>query len=411
MKCTHLQFVPPTSFSSDLYLPSSTPFTHMSHFDIPDVFLNTNIFPQNTSSPDPSTTFDISSSQHIIPQENKIRHSTRPKKPPSYLNDYHCNMSMPHWCNLVSDLHDVTEIKEPETYEQAILDSKWITAMNTEIQALKDNQTWEEVPLPTGKKAIRCKWVYKIKLRSNGEIERYKARLVAKGYTQKPGIDYDETFSPVIKMPTLRCILALATHNNWIVSQLDINNAFLHGDLIEEVYMHMPKGIANTDNKVCKLKKSLYGLKQASRQWYAKLVTALQSQGFTPSKSDYSLFLKKYNGQLTIAAVYVDDILLTGTDSNTITALKTHLHSLFSIKDLGPIHYFLGMTVTKANQGFILSQTKFAQDLIKCSGFEIQKTSPTPLPINLKLHTDKGHIIPNPSHYRYSISSQIQDQI
>ena len=201
-------------------------------------------------------------------------------------------------------------------------------------------------------------------------------------------------------MPTLRCILALAAHNNWIVSQLDINNAFLHGDLIEEVYMHMPKGIANTDNKVCRLKKSIYGLKQASRQWYAKLVTALQSQSFTHSKSDYSLFIKKSNGQITIAAVYVDDIVLTGTDSNTITALKTHLHSLFSIKDLGPINYFLGMKVTKTNQGFILSQAKFAQDLIKCSGFEIQKTSPTPLPINLKLHTDKGHIIPNPSHYR-----------
>ena len=241
----------------------------MSHFDIPDVFLDTNILPQETSSSDPSTTFDISYSPQIIPQENQIRHSTRTKKPPSYLNDYHCNMSMPHWCNLVSDFHDTNVIKEPETYEQAVLDSKWITAMNTEIQALKDNHTWEEVPLPTGKKAIRCKWVYKIKLRSNGEIERYKARLVAKGYTQKPGIDFDETFSPVIKMPTLRCILALAAHNNWIVSQLDINNAFLHGDLIEEVYMHMPKGIANTDNKVCKLKKSLYGLKQASRQWYA----------------------------------------------------------------------------------------------------------------------------------------------
>ena len=201
-------------------------------------------------------------------------------------------------------------------------------------------------------------------------------------------------------MPTLRCILAIASHHNWPVYQLDVNNAFLHGDLHEEVYMQMPKGIPNPDHKVCKLKKSIYGLKQASRQWFAKLVTELESQGFIQSKSDYSLFIKRSANQITIAAVYVDDIVLTSTDPSSIKALKQHLHSIFSIKDLGHLHFFLGMEVTKTTQGFVLSQSKFAKELLAFSGFDLKKTSPTPLPINLKLHTNEGDPIPDTSHYR-----------
>lgn len=152
--------------------------------------------------------------------------------------------------------------------------------MDSEIQALKANQTWEIVDLPKGKKAIGSKWVYKIKFKSDGTLERFKARLVAKGYNQKYGIDYEETFSPVIKMPTVRCMLAIAASHKWIIHQLDINNAFLHGDLYEVVYMKMPEGLPNPRNQVCLLKKSIYGLKQASRQWHAKLATELKGLGF-----------------------------------------------------------------------------------------------------------------------------------
>ena len=159
---------------------------------------------------------------------------------------------------------------------------------------------------------------------------------MAKAYTQKPGIDFDETFSPVIKMPTLRCILVLASHNHWPIYQLDVDNAFLHGDLHEEVYMQMPKGIPNPEHKVCRLKKSIYGLKQASKQWFAKLVTKLQSQGFVQSKSDYSLFIKRSENQVTIVAVYVNDIVLTGNHSSSITTLKEHLHSIFRLRIQAP---------------------------------------------------------------------------
>lgn len=137
--------------------------------------------------------------------------------------------------------------------------------MKKELEALHKNNTWTLVPLPKGKKAIGYRWVYKVKLKSDGSLERCKARLVAKGYNQKHGIDYEEVFSPVIKMSTVRCIISLAASRNWKLHQLDVNNAFLHGELFEEVYMQVPEGVDNPNGYVCKLNKSIYGLKQASR--------------------------------------------------------------------------------------------------------------------------------------------------
>ncbi|GKB07051.1 ribonuclease H-like domain-containing protein [Tanacetum coccineum] len=158
------------------------------------------------------------------------------------------------------------------------------------------------------KKAIGSKWIFKIKYKYSGEIDRYKARLVAQGFGQKEGIDYEETFSPVVKMVTVRCLLNVVVSNSWHVFQLDVNNAFIYGDLIETVYMKPPKGYFPLDNKVCKLKRSLYGLKQAPRQWNAKLTLALIENAFSQSKSDYSLYTKSDNGIFLALLVYVDDI-------------------------------------------------------------------------------------------------------
>lgn len=144
------------------------------------------------------------------------------------------------------------------------------------MEALNRNNTWVLVDLPPGRKPIGCKWIYKIKYKSNGEIERYKARLVAKGYSQREGLDYEETFSPVVKMVTVRCLIALAVQNKWPLFQLDVNNAFLYEDLVKDVYMTPPQGyFFENENKVCKLEKSLYGLKQAPRQWNEKLTFVL----------------------------------------------------------------------------------------------------------------------------------------
>ena len=201
-------------------------------------------------------------------------------------------------------------------------------------------------------------------------------------------------------MATIRSIIALAAFKGWKLFQLDVNNAFLHGDLDEEVYMAAPKGIYNPSNKVCKLKKSLYGLKQASRQWFSKLSSTLISLGYQQSKNDYSLFLNKSSTDITIIAVYVDDILITGSNSHEILHVKNKLDTLFGIKDLGQLHYFLGLEVSYTPAGIVLSQKKFTTELLKDSGLSITKTAATPLPLNCKLEPTKGELLPDPSQYR-----------
>lgn len=356
-----------------------------------------------------------------------VRRSQRSHVPPAALRDYICNqVSSPEslsssssfpskgtrypLCDFISyDCYSpqqksfiatITNDVEPTCYDQAASQSHWQEAMQSELAALEANRTWSLTPLPPGKQAIGCRWVYKIKRKSDGSLERYKARLVAKGYTQLEGVDYQDTFSPTAKMVTIRCLLALAAAQNWALHQLDVHNAFLHGDLSEEIYMSLPPGSQRQgENLVCRLNKSIYGLKQASRQWFAKFTTAIQDAGFVQSKADYSLFTSKKGKSFTALLIYVDDILITGNDPIAITTLKQFLHNRFRIKDLGDLKYFLGMEVSRSKKGIFISQRKYALEIMKDGGYLGAKPVNFPMEQNAKL-SDEGELLRDPSSYR-----------
>ncbi|KAK2402246.1 putative mitochondrial protein [Trifolium repens] len=296
---------------------------------------------------------------------------------------------------------NLSTLTEPTSYEEAMSDEHWKNAINTELTALVKNKTWTLTKLPLHKKAIGCKWVFKLKLHADGSIERHKARLVAKGYTQTEGIDYIDTFSPVVKMTTVRTFMAIAAIQNWPLFQLDVNTAFLHGDLYEEVYMQPPPGLTlDQPDLVCKLQRSLYGLKQASRQWNAKLTETLLASDYKQSKADYSLFTKKTPTGFTAILVYVDDLVLGGTDINEINHLKAFLDQKFSIKDLGSLKYFLGFEVARSSNGISLCQRKYTLDLLQDTGLLAAKPCPTPMQPQLQLHKASGKLISDPTAYR-----------
>jgi histone deacetylase 1/2 len=281
---------------------------------------------------------------------------------------------------------------EPQSVQEALQDPNWKRAMEEEYAALLKNGTWHLVPYRPGINLIDCKWVYKIKRKADGSIDRYKGRLVAKGFKQQYGIDYEDTFSPVVKIATIRLVLSLAVARGWCLRQLDVQNAFLHGILEEEVYMKQPPGFEkdNTAHLVCKLDKALYGLKQAPRAWYSRLSTKLISLGFKASKSDTSLFIYQKGGISIYMLIYVDDIIVTASSEEAVAALLRDLKEEFALKDLGNLHYFLGIEVKRNKEGITLSQSKYARDILSRVGMTKCKLVTTPLSVTEKLSRFDG---------------------
>ena len=264
-----------------------------------------------------------------------LRRSSRQIRPPSRYDDY----------ALMSNA-----MNEPMNYKQAKDKEEWVEAMNEEYNSIMKNQTWELTELPENKTPIGCKWLFKHKLKSDGSIDRFKARLVAKGYAQQEGIDFEETFAPVAKLNTIRILVALATAHNWKIHQLDVKFAFLNGELKEEVYLVQPEGFVQKgqEHLVCKLKKAIYGLKHAPRSWYIKIDTFFNHEGFAKSKSDPNLYVKKdKEGNVCLISLYVDDLIITGNACKLIAEIKNQLSQEFEMKDLGELHYCLGLEVWK----------------------------------------------------------------
>ena len=251
----------------------------------------------------------------------------------------------------------VNQVTEPQTLSAALNSdyrTQWKHAADAEYNSLMENETWDLVELPPNRQAVGCKWVFKVKHTSDGRVERFKGRLVAKGYSQKYGVDYEETFSPVVRFSSIRALLAVAVEKKMHIHQMDVETAFLNGRLEEEIYMEQPEGYVEPgkENLVCRLKKSLYGLKQSPRCWNKAFKEYLFSVGFSQSDADPCVFVKKKDASITIIAVYVDDLILIADCMQKIKETKKLLSEKFKMKDLGKLHYCLGLSVEQED-GFV----------------------------------------------------------
>jgi histone deacetylase 1/2 len=285
-----------------------------------------------------------------------------------------------------------TATGEPQSLDEALNSKDWKLAMDTEYDALINNKTWHLVPPKKGINVIDCKWVYKVKRKSDGSLDRYKAKLVAKGCRQRYGIDYEDTFSPVVKPATIRIILSVAVSNGWSLRQLDVQNAFLHGHLEEDVYMKQPPGYEDKSKNgyICKLDKALYGLKQAPRAWYSRLSSKLCQLGFKASKADTSLFFYQKGPITMYILIYVDDIIVVSSTQEATTCLLKDLRTEFALKDLGDLHFFLGIEVKKINNGILLTQGKYVKDVLQRAHMMECKPVSSPLSTSEKLSAHEG---------------------
>ena len=255
------------------------------------------------------------------PQPIALRRSQREKRlaiPNDYMVYLHKSES------------DLKIENDPMTFSKAMDDvssNKWLEAMEDELKSVVQNEVWDLVELLEGHQKVGCKWVFKTKRDSHGNLERYKARLVAKGFTQKDGVNYKETFSLVSKKDSFRIIMALVAHYDLELHQMDVKTAFLNGNLNEEVYMDQPMGFIEKGKEhiVCKLKRSIYGLKQASRQWYLKFNDAIVSFGFKENTIDWCIYLKVNGSKFIFLILYVDDILLATNDLSLLYEMKRFL--------------------------------------------------------------------------------------
>lgn len=283
----------------------------------------------------------------------------------------------------------------------------WNGAVSEEIGNIHMLHTWTLVPYTEDMNVLSSRWIFTVKYNPDGTVRKLKARLVVKGFEQEEGLDYLETFSPVVRTATIRLVLNVAVSKGWKVKQLDVTSAFLHGELQEPVYMFQPGGFVDPErpNHVCKLTKALYGLKQAPRAWFDTFSNFLIDFGFMCSKSDPSLFTYHKQGQTLVLLLYVDDILLMGNDDALLQRLMETLNSSFSMKDLGEPHYFLGIEIKSHSEGLFMHQKAYAEDILHQAAMSDCNPMPTPLPQRIEhLNNDP---FPEPTYFR-SLAGKLQ---
>jgi len=286
---------------------------------------------------------------------------------------------------------EVLSHRQPHTLAEALQRpdaERWRVAVDEEMDSIRRNKVYDLEELPAGRRAIGCRYVFTVKHGPDGSVERYKARLVAKGFSQVEGVDFNETFAPVAKFSSIRALLAMASALNLDVQQMDVKTAFLNGDLDEEIYMEQPPGTVEPgkEHLVWRLRKALYGLKQSPRMWYQKLEAMLNKHGFQRCEADHSVFVRRNatRGSVCIVAVYVDDMLLIG-DPADVATVKTALADSFEMKDLGAVHWLLGIEVKRTDDGFALSQSKYISEMLSRFRMENCHAVGTPMDVNARL--------------------------
>jgi hypothetical protein len=308
------------------------------------------------------------------PQQEPVERDRRIRKPPARLQDFICRKTGP------------SGDRVPKSFREAITGrnaTDWKEAINEEINNMLSNKTWEMVDRPKQQKVIHSMWTFVVKKNEQGKTVRFKARLVALGNTQTAGVDYDKTHAPVVHKKTLRTLLALAAEQKWEVHHMDITAAYLVADIDQAVFMELPEGFQEQGaGKVCKLKKSLYGLHQSGRLWNEHLNRFLLSKGFTRCKSDPCVYFIP-NREL-IVAIYVDDNFIFGVRAE-IDWIKSCISKEFKSKDLGEVTNLLSTRITKTSEGFELDQEELAVELLKEFNMQDSKGISTPLALGTKL--------------------------
>ncbi|KAK1606525.1 hypothetical protein QYE76_030198 [Lolium multiflorum] len=318
--------------------------------------------PENVPVPPTPTTEEANDNDHETSNETATepRRSTRDRATPDWYD--------PCLNVMIVDNND----EDPATYEEAMMSpdsNKWQEAMKSEMGSMYDNKVWTLVELPDSRKAVENKWIFKRKTDADGNITVYKARLVAKGFRQIQGVDYDETFSPVAKLKSVRILLAIAAFFDYEIWQMDVKTAFLNGDIEEELYMVQPKGFVDPKNadKVCKLQRSIYGLKQASRSWNRRFDKVIKDFGFIQCHGEACIYKKVSGSSVAFLILYVDDILLIGNDIELLSSVKGYLNNSFSMKDLGEASYILGIKIYRDRSRRLigLSQSTYLDKILK----------------------------------------------
>ena len=377
------------------YAINSSVYRFLVHkFDIPDIHVNTiiesrnasffeNIFPSKNACDESSlkrthdtATSDIDHESINDESEKVLRYSKRARTSKSFGSNF---------------LTYLLE-NEPQSFNEAMSTPEapmWKEVVNSEIESIMQNHTRELVDLPLGSKPLGCKWIFKRKMKTDGSIDNYKARLVAKGYKQKEGLDYFDTYSPVTRITSIHMLIAIASLHTLEIHQMDVKTTFLNGDLNEEIYMDQPEGFISLgqEKKVCRLVKSLYCLKQAPKQWHEKFDKVMMSNGFTINECDKFVYVKDTNNGYVIVCLYVDDMLILGSNY-IITTTKKMLFSKFNMKDLGVAYVLLGIKISRTFGGLILSQSHYIEKLL--DKFDKDESNIARAPVDINLHLSKN---------------------